>query len=196
MEERHLLPNEIDLLLDGEVGFGVTPLRAHADACAVCGERLAGARVVVEALDRLPHFAPSLRFSDEVMARVQIVEPWYLAALDTARRLVPRSQAMRLVMAASATFLASVMSASAVWLAFRADAALYALNLVANQSRAALVSGAGTLIGNAFGQSGLEVVRTAGVGGLAIGGACVLAAAGGATFGFRALASSSRRVRA
>jgi hypothetical protein len=52
MQERHLLPNEIDLLLDGEVGFGVSPLRAHVDDCATCRSRLADARVVVEALER------------------------------------------------------------------------------------------------------------------------------------------------
>ena len=34
MNHRHLLPDEIDLLLDDEVGFGVAPLKAHVRDCA------------------------------------------------------------------------------------------------------------------------------------------------------------------
>ena len=49
MQHRHLLPNEIDLLLDGEVGFGVAPLRAHVDGCEDCQARLARSRKVVDA---------------------------------------------------------------------------------------------------------------------------------------------------
>ena len=40
MQHRHLHPNEIDLLLDGEVGFGVAPLRAHVEGCAECRAKL------------------------------------------------------------------------------------------------------------------------------------------------------------
>ena len=76
MQQRHLLPNELDLLLDGEVGFGVAPLRVHAADCPACRARLADARVVVDALEGLPHFAPTARFTDQVMAQVQVIEPW------------------------------------------------------------------------------------------------------------------------
>ena len=81
MQHRHLLPNEIDLLLDGEVGFGVAPLRAHVDDCASCRGRLAEARVVSDALDNLPRFAPAPAFTNRVMAHVQVVEPWHVALL-------------------------------------------------------------------------------------------------------------------
>ena len=54
MQHRHLLPNEIDLLLDGEVGFGVAPLQAHVAACEDCQARLARSRKVVHALEDLP----------------------------------------------------------------------------------------------------------------------------------------------
>ena len=195
MQHRHLLPNEIDLLLDGEVGFGVSPLRAHVDECEPCRARLADARVVVEALERLPHFAPSVRFADQVLAQVQIVEPWHVAAIDAARRLVPQSVPMRAVMAASATVVAAAVSASAVWLSFHADATVYALNLATDRARAALVNGVASIIGDAFGQPGLDVVRSSGLSGLAISAGVVLAAIAGATFGFRALATASRRVR-
>ena len=47
MEHRHLLPEEIDLLLDGEVGFGVQPLRAHVRGCDLCRRELEDARALV-----------------------------------------------------------------------------------------------------------------------------------------------------
>jgi hypothetical protein len=195
MQHRHLLPNEIDLLLDGEIGFGVSPLRAHVDECEACRARLGDARVVVDALERLPHFAPPMRFANQVLAQVQIVEPWHVAAIDAARRLVPRSAPMRIVMAASATVMAAAVSASAVWLGFHADATLYAINLAMGRARAALVNGAAGVIGDAFGQAGLDVVRSSGLTGLAISAGVVLVAVAGATFGFRALATASRRFR-
>lgn len=195
MQHRHLLPNEIDLLLDGDVGFGVAPLRAHVDDCAECEARLSDARVVVDALEDLPHFAPKVRFTDRVMAQVQVIEPWYAPALDAARRLVPRSVPVRVVTVATAAIVATVLSAGAVWLALRADAVLYVFGLVADKARTALVSSAGALIGETLGQPGLDAFRSGSLSGLALGAGLVLIALGGATFGFRALASASRRVR-
>lgn len=195
MQHRHLLPNEIDLLLDGEVGFGVAPLRAHVESCAECGAKLADARLVVDALERLPHFAPTARFTNTVLAQVQVVEPWHVALLDTARRAVPQSRPMRVVMGATALSLATAMSASAVYLAFRADVALHLFNLLADRARTTLVSGAGTLINDAFGQAALDALRSGGLASVAAGGLVLLASIGGATFGLRTLASASRRAR-
>jgi hypothetical protein len=195
MHERHLLPNEIDLLLDGEVGFGVSPLREHVDQCVACRTRLADARVVVEALERLPHFAPTVRFSDRVLAEVQIIEPWYVALAETARRFTPRSTAMRVVMASTATVVATVISLSSVWLLLHADAALYAYNLIAGRARAALVNGAGSIVGDALTTTGLDATRLGGMTGLALAGGLLVAAIAGATVGFRALATASRRAR-
>ena len=144
MQDRHLLPNEIDLLLDGEAGFGVSPLRAHVEQCVECRSRLGDARVIVDALERLPRLAPSVRFSEQVLARVQIVEPVHVAVFEMARRLLPKSAPMRLVVAASATVLATSISASAVWVGLHADAALYATNLVLDRTRTSLLNGAGS----------------------------------------------------
>ncbi|MBI1808554.1 MAG: hypothetical protein HYR75_01545 [Gemmatimonadetes bacterium] len=195
MQHRHLLPNEIDLLLDGEVGFGVAPLRAHVEGCAECAAKLDDARLVVDALDRLPHFAPSAKFTDAVLAQVQIVEPWHVALLDAATRLVPKSRPMRVVMGATALTAATAMSASVMWLAVRADVAFYLFHQGADRARAALLGGIGALIDQAFGQSALEVLRSGGMTGLAMGGMVLLAGIGGATLGLRSLASASRRAR-
>ena len=69
MKHRHLLPDEIDQLLDGEAGFGVAPLLSHVEECPTCREELAEARQVVSALERMPHFAPSPTFSRACMMR-------------------------------------------------------------------------------------------------------------------------------
>ena len=195
MQHRHLLPNEFDLLLDGEAGFGVAPLRAHIDECRACAAWLAEARVLCDSLESLTHFAPTPRFAEKVMAQVQVVEPWHVAVLDTGRRLLPRSRPVRLVMAATAVLAASTISAGAVWLAFRADAALYFFTIVADRARAALVNGAGSFISDAFGSGALDAIRSGGLAGIALGAAVMFAAVGGATLGFRALATASRNRR-
>lgn len=195
MQHRHLLPNEIDLLLDGEVGFGVAPLRAHAERCAECGAKLDDARLVVDALDRLPHFAPSAKFTNAVLAQVQIVEPWHVAFIEGAARLVPRARSMRVVMGTTALAIATVISASAVWLAFRADVALYLFNLVADRARSVVLSTAGSLVSGAFGQPALDTIRSSGLIGLAAGSLVLLAGVGGATMGLRSFANASRRAR-
>ena len=87
--DRHLLPEEIDLLLDGEVGFGTAPLKAHARSCAECRAELEDARAVVRELEHLPHLSPSPLFTERIMAHVQVFVPWHVALLDTARQWMP-----------------------------------------------------------------------------------------------------------
>src|ERR687889_1519171 len=108
MNHRHLLPNEIDLLVDGEAGFGVAPLRAHILECADCRERVDDARVVVDALERLPHFAPDSRLADRVMAQVPVFVPAHVAARDSVRRWLPQSSAARVAALATASTVAGL----------------------------------------------------------------------------------------
>ena len=91
MNHRHLLPNEIDLLVDGEAGFGVAPLRAHVAECDECRARLDDAMIVVDALEALPHFAPDSRLADRVMAQVPVFVPVHVAARDSVFRWLERS---------------------------------------------------------------------------------------------------------
>lgn len=195
MQHRHLLPNEIDLLLDGEVGFGVAPLQAHVAECEDCQARLARSRKIVEALENLPRLAPRPQFADRVMSHVQVVEPWHVAALDAARHFVPQSATMRGVMAATASAVALALTSGAVWLGLHADLAAYSFNFAAGRARGAVLDAAASLVGTAFGQSGLDALRSSGLRGLALGTGVMVVAVGGAAFGFRALASSSRRSR-
>jgi hypothetical protein len=195
MHHRHLHPIEIDLLLDGEVGFNVAPLRAHVDECAACRAKLADAKVVTSKLDNLPRMAPSASFANKVMAQVQVVEPWHVALTSTAKRLVPQSRPMRVVMAASAGMIALGISSAAVWLSFRTDVAMYIAGLANERIRTAVASGLGSFARNVFGAGAVDALGTQGPAALAIGLGVVVVAAGSAAYGLRALTLASRRTR-
>lgn len=195
MEHRHLLPDEIDLLLDGEVGFGVTPLKTHVRRCAQCRDELERARSLVGALEHLPHLAPSPRFASSVMARVHVFEPWHVAAVDTARRWIPRSRPVRVLAGAMAMSLAFVLSAASLWLALRADAFMFFSGVLWDRARTRILEGLGSAVAGAFGQSALDALQSNGVLGVALLAAVALASAGIAAAGLRALATVSRRRR-
>jgi anti-sigma factor RsiW len=91
VNHRHLLPNEIDLLVDGEAGFGVADLRAHLDECPDCRARYEDERVIVDALESLPHFAPDSRLADRVMAQVPVFVPAHVVARDSVAQWIPRA---------------------------------------------------------------------------------------------------------
>lgn len=193
MPHRHLLSNEIDLLLDGETGFGVAPLRAHVDECSDCRALLDEARIVADALERLPHFAPRLGFADRVMSQVQVVEPWHVAALETARRFVPESRPLRALALAGAAVTSVAVSASAVWIALSAELTFGSASVVTGRLRSALVSGAGQALETALGSGAADAVRSSGSVAVVAGAVALVAAVGAAAFGFRALATVARQ---
>lgn len=195
MNHRHLLPNELDLLLDGEVGFGAAPLRAHVDSCAECQARLEQVRVVIDALDDLPRFAPRPSFANRVMANVQVVEPWHVAMIAAAARFVPKTRPMRVVMAASASVMALGVSSAAVWLAFRADVAMYAAGLADQRARTLVSAAFNTFAQSVLGAGAVEAFKTQGALAFAVGGLVLVVAAGSAALGLRAVASASRRAQ-
>ncbi|MEX2325195.1 MAG: hypothetical protein WD553_00260, partial [Gemmatimonadaceae bacterium] len=65
---RHLLPDEFDLLVDEEIGFGVPELQAHVRECDQCRLELESARTVMSRIESLSHLAPSPLFAEKVMA--------------------------------------------------------------------------------------------------------------------------------
>ena len=194
MEHRHLLPDEIDQLIDGEAGFGLAPLMAHVDVCTKCRAELAQARQVVSALERLPHLAPSPRFSDRVMAQVQVFEPWHVAALDTVRQWVPSSRPARLVGVAATAVFALIVSVVAVWIAVRFDAFLFFFDLAGQRARAALFDAVGGAIADTFGAVAVDALRAGGMT-AAIGVTGFLALVVLAAVGLRALVATARRRR-
>jgi hypothetical protein len=193
VQHRHLLSNEIDLLLDGEAGFGVAPLRAHVDACPDCRARLDEARVVADALERLPHLAPRTGFADRVLSRVQIVEPWHVAALNSARRIVPESRPLRAVALATMGLASVAISASAVWIALSANLTVGSATVVTGRMRTAMVAGVQQALEAVLGASATQALQASGSVAMAAAGVALLAAIGAAALGFRAVASASRQ---
>ena len=194
MEHRHLLPDEIDQLLDGEAGFGVAPLQAHVDACPACRAELAEARQVVGALERLPHLAPLPSFADRVMAQVQVFEPWHVAALDSLKRWVPASRSARLVGIGATSVFALLISVAAVWTAVRLDAFLFFFDLAGQRARAALFDAVGSAIANTFGDAAVDALRTGGMPAV-VGITGFLALVVLAAVGLRAVLATARRRR-
>lgn len=195
MNHRHLLPTEIDLLLDGEEGFGVAPLKAHVRACAECQGRLEEARFVADALEELPRFAPSFVFADHVMAQVPVFVPWHTAARDSVRRWVPQSRPARVAALVLAGSVASVLTAAILWLATQTDLLVFASGIAGSRLRdAVVVAGQDALVG-LFGSQTLALASQAGLTGLAVMIGGFLGAAAAATFGLRAIALASSRRR-
>jgi hypothetical protein len=121
---RHLLPDEFDLLVDEEIGFGVPELQAHARDCDQCRAELESARAVMAEIERLPHIAPSPLFAEKVMAQVNVFEPWHVAATNTARALLPRQGPARVALGLAALTSCFTLTTMAVWIATRFDSAM------------------------------------------------------------------------
>ena len=193
MINRHLLPNEIDLLVDGDVGFGVAPLRAHVRQCAECRAKVDEARVVVNALEEIPHIAPSSLFAERVMSQVHVFQPWHVAALDSARSFIPRSLPARIVAGAIGVVAASVLGIVSLWIGSRLDALTFLSGSAFQRGREIAATAAEALVGAAFGPVALGVVRAMGTAGLVVSTIALTLAATGAVLGVRRLAAASSR---
>ncbi|MGH7623408.1 MAG: hypothetical protein ACREMU_13780 [Gemmatimonadaceae bacterium] len=169
--DRHLLPEEIDLLLDGEVGFGTPPLKAHVRGCATCARELESARALVRTLEHLPHIAPSPLFAGRVMARVQLFVPWHVALLDSVRGLVPQSRPLRIAAGALFATIAVALTAASIWAFTRIDAVLFTADLVLDRARTAALGALGGALSALFGDAARPLLEG---GALGLAGAVLL----------------------
>ena len=195
MNHRHLLPNEIDLLVDGEVGFGIAPLRAHVDACPDCRARLEEARVVVDEIEHLGRFAPSPAFADRVMSQVHVFVPPQVAARESIRRWMPSSRPARVVVGAFAGSFALVLTAASLWLVSQLDLLVFFSGMALDRLRTTMLAWLGDAAAAAFGEPAANVIRAAGAAGLAVAALMLLFVAALATFGLRAAVTASGRRR-
>ena len=195
MKHRHLLPEEIDQLLDGEEGFGVAPLRNHLDECTSCQAEYRALAKLVAGLESLPLVAPSPLFSERVMRQVQVFEPWHVALRDTVQRWMPRSSVGRVFTGATGGIMAVVMTIVAVWLGKRADAVLFLANLVIQRTREGIVGAVNATALSLFGDSAAAALQNGGL--IAIFGAAgaMAAAVLVVAFGVKTLATAGRRRR-
>ena len=193
MNHRHLLPNEIDLLVDGEAGFGVAPLRAHVAECDECRARLDDARIVVDALEGLPHFAPDSRLADRVMAQVPVFVPAHVAARDSVTRWLPQSGPARAAAAIVGTSIAGLLTVAMVWLASRGDAAIFATSLFADRVQSLVMGTARDLAFSLLGESAVSAIQASGMLGVTLLVLGFLGTAVGTILGLRRLATASSR---
>jgi hypothetical protein len=193
MNHRHLLPNEIDLLVDGEAGFGVAPLRAHLLECGDCTERFDDARFVAEALESLPHFAPDARLADRVMAQVPVFVPAHVAARDSVTRWLPLSSGARIAAAVMGTSVAALLTLSLVWLATRGDALLFVSGVAGDRLREVVTDAAGRIAVSLLGPTAIAALQSTGPVGTSLLLLGLLVAAGGTLLGLRRLATVSAR---
>lgn len=195
MHDRHLRTDEIDLLLDGEEGFGVAPLKAHVKSCLQCQMDLDRAREIVVLLDGLPDFSPSSAFADKVMSQVHVFEPWHAAALETVGRFVPRSRPARVAAGVGAVASAGILTAASTWAVSRADMGLLLAQFGLEKAQQQVSLAAADVATAALGQSALDQLQSGGFGfaALVLGG--FVAAVGLGVVGLRALATSSRNRR-
>ena len=194
MNHRHLLPNEIDLLVDGEAGFGVAPLRDHADECAECRLRVEDARIVVDALEALAHFAPDSRLADRVMTQVPVFVPAHVAARDSVARWLPGPGPARIAAAAIFTSAAGLLTLTMVWLATQGEAAVFITGLLGDRMRGAVLGAARDLAVTLLGEPALAAMQATGAIGVSLLLAGFVLAALGTVAGIRRLASAERRV--
>jgi hypothetical protein len=193
MNHRHLLPNEIDLLVDGEAGFGVAPLRAHIDECGECRALVEDARIVVDALEALPHFAPDSRLADRVMSQVPVFVPAHVAARDSVSRWLPEAGPARMAAAAIFTSAAGVLTLGLIWLATQGDAAVFMTELLGDRLRGVVVGAARDLAVSLLGESALAALQATGAIGVSLLLAGFILTAFGTVAGIRRLAAAGRR---
>lgn len=192
MQHRHLLPNEIDLLLDQETGFGVQPLREHVRGCPDCRARLADAKAVVDALDAVPLLSPRYGLADRVMSEVPVFVPWHVAARDAVLRWMPQSPASRALAAALVAVAGSLITGLTLFIASRGEMLAMFTGLVGERARGAVTDAAGDVVVSLFGPQVVAAVQQVGPIGVAIAAGGFLVASLATVFGLRLIATSSR----
>lgn len=195
MNHRHLLPDEIDQLLDDEVGFGAAPLKAHIAECDDCRGRLDDARAVASLIEELPRLAPSHRFSERVMAEVVPFVPWHVAARDTIAEWIPAAGRSRKVAIVAGSAVAVVLTVVTAVLATQTDLIVFAANVGVDRLREVVVTGVGSVVVNLFGEQTFDAVAQYGALGFAVAGGVMLLGMGAAFASLRALAASASRRR-
>lgn len=193
MLDRHLRPDEIDLLLDTEVGFGVQPLRAHVRECAQCAAQLDQAREILFVLEDLPHFTPSVDFANRVMSQVQVFEPWHVAARNSVLRFVPSTGPARMAAGLATAASAGILIAGSVWAVNRADMGLLLANVGLEEARVAANAAISDAVFAAVGQTGVQAWAAGGPMVALAAGAGFVVAASAVVVGLRTLTTARRQ---
>ena len=192
MHHRHLLPNEIDLLLDEDSGFGVQPLREHVRGCPDCRARLSEAQEVVASLNEIPLFAPRVGLADRVMGQVPVFVPWHVAARDALLRWTPATPTARALAAALIAVIGSLVTGLTLWIATRGEILALFTGLVGERARSTVTDAAGDVVVALFGPQVIGAVQQVGPLGIALAAGGFVIASLATVLGLRLIAASSR----
>ena len=192
MQHRHLLPNEIDLLLDEESGFGVQALRDHVRSCKDCKARLDEAQVVASALAEVPHLAPRFGLADRVMTQVPVFVPWHVAARDSVVRLIPTGTVARALAATIVAVVGTLVTGVTLWVATRGDVLAVVTGLVSDQAREAATAAAGSMVAGLIGPQAIAAMQQLGPLGVALAAGGFVVTSLATVFGLRLIATSGR----
>ncbi len=190
--DRHLLPDEIDQLLDGEAGFGTAPLKAHVRRCTDCQNELEGARMIVRQLEHLPVLSPSAHFSERVLVNVPIFVPWHVSLIASIRGLAPRTGPGRVAATLGLASSVAVLAVASLWLVSQLDTVVFALNLGIDRMRDGVFGVVAGALGGVVSQPVLEALRSSGLFGMVALALAMVALTAGAARAVRALVSGSR----
>jgi hypothetical protein len=177
------------------VGFGVQPLKAHVRDCADCRAKVEDARLIVDALEDLPHFAPSHTFADRVMSQVPVFVPWHVAAREMVARWLPQWRPARVAVAAMAMSAASVLTVAILWIATQADVIAMASGMAGGGVGRLLFNASRGVLTTVFGDQMFTAIQQTGTIGITAALLGMVAAAAGSAAGLRALAAASSRRR-
>ena len=195
MEHRHLLPDEFEDIIDGEVGEDTPALRAHLDECDECKAELAKRSELSTTLEHLAHHGPAPLFSYRVMSHVQVFEPWHVALRDSVRRLVPRTQTARWIAGVTAVTVAMLMTVAGIWAALNTESAWLFAEVGVKRVRAGVLGGIKGVLETVFGRDALNAIEGTGMMGTLIAASIVFGVVLVAAIGFRVVALASRRRR-
>lgn len=193
MHHRHLLPNEIDLLLDEETGFGVQPLREHVRDCTHCRAQLNEARRVAGELALLPILAPRIGLADRVMAHVPVFVPWHVAARDAVVRWVPAGPLARAVAALVVAVAGTVITGLTLWIVARGDMVATITGVAGEGVRGTVSRGLGDLVVALLGPQVFQAVQLVGPVGFALAAGGFALSLVATIVGLRRLAASAAR---
>jgi predicted anti-sigma-YlaC factor YlaD len=192
VHHRHLLPNEIDLLVDEETGFGMQPLREHVRDCTDCRARLNEAQELIGSLEAIPLFSPRVGLADRVMTQVPVFVPWHVTARDTLARWTPTSAGARAAVAALVAVMGSLVTGVTLWIATRGDLVAMFTGLLGERASNAVSDAAGSVVVGLFGPQVVAAVQQVGPLGIAFAAGGFLVASLATVFGLRLIATSSR----
>ncbi len=195
MHEKHLRPDEFDLLLDSGEGFGVAPLRAHVRNCVPCAVELERASHVLAMLDTLPDFSPRTGFADRVMSDVQVFEPWHAAAIGTVRRFVPSTHSGRVAAGVGAALSGGALTAALTWGVARADIGVLLAQVGLERFRDQAGAAFSDIIATVLGPHGIAAIQSGSPELAALTAGGFVAIVGLGVTGLRALATASSRKR-